>query len=146
MLQISELLVIFSIMDSLDSPLESALSYCGLQFSVNCNYCSSYSSLPILYLVQDNGWDISANAEETRAQNAFLAYQAFIIDPVENNPNNTNYITTLAGNNFTHDVFQQQRGYINKYTFNFGAQYTESLFIGVNLNSHEISYFESTML
>lgn len=27
--------------------------------------------LPILYLVQDNGWDISANAEETRAQNAY---------------------------------------------------------------------------
>jgi 2-oxoisovalerate dehydrogenase E1 component len=26
--------------------------------------------LPILYLVQDNGWDISANAVETRAQNA----------------------------------------------------------------------------
>ncbi|ARN77906.1 tungsten formylmethanofuran dehydrogenase [Nonlabens spongiae] len=27
--------------------------------------------LPILYLVQDNGWDISANAAETRAQNAY---------------------------------------------------------------------------
>ena len=27
--------------------------------------------LPILYFVQDNGWDISANAAETRAQNAF---------------------------------------------------------------------------
>jgi 2-oxoisovalerate dehydrogenase E1 component len=27
-------------------------------------------SLPILYLVQDNEWDISANAEETRAQDA----------------------------------------------------------------------------
>jgi 2-oxoisovalerate dehydrogenase E1 component len=26
--------------------------------------------LPIIFLVQDNGWDISANAEETRAQNA----------------------------------------------------------------------------
>ncbi len=26
--------------------------------------------LPVLYLVQDNGWDISANAEETRAQDA----------------------------------------------------------------------------
>jgi len=26
--------------------------------------------LPILYVVQDNGWDISANEEETRAQNA----------------------------------------------------------------------------
>ncbi|WP_228852426.1 alpha-ketoacid dehydrogenase subunit alpha/beta [Aegicerativicinus sediminis] len=27
--------------------------------------------LPILYLVQDNGWDISANEKETRAQSAF---------------------------------------------------------------------------
>lgn len=33
--------------------------------------------LPILYLVQDNGWDISANREETRAQNAFEYAQGF---------------------------------------------------------------------
>jgi 2-oxoisovalerate dehydrogenase E1 component len=33
--------------------------------------------LPILYLVQDNGWDISANAEETRAQNAAEYAQGF---------------------------------------------------------------------
>jgi len=33
--------------------------------------------LPILYLVQDNGWDISANAEETRAQNAFEYAKGF---------------------------------------------------------------------
>ena len=33
--------------------------------------------LPILYLVQDNGWDISANAEETRAQNAYEYAQGF---------------------------------------------------------------------
>src|SRR5690554_4024571 len=33
--------------------------------------------LPILYLVQDNGWDISANAEETRAQSAFEYAQGF---------------------------------------------------------------------
>jgi 2-oxoisovalerate dehydrogenase E1 component len=32
---------------------------------------ASLKQLPILYLVQDNGWDISANAAETRAQNAF---------------------------------------------------------------------------
>ncbi|MEO1263706.1 MAG: thiamine pyrophosphate-dependent enzyme [Bacteroidota bacterium] len=32
---------------------------------------------PILFLVQDNGWDISANAEETRAQNAFEYAQGF---------------------------------------------------------------------
>ena len=31
---------------------------------------AALKQLPILYLVQDNGWDISANAAETRAQNA----------------------------------------------------------------------------
>lgn len=32
---------------------------------------AALKQLPIIYLVQDNGWDISANAAETRAQNAF---------------------------------------------------------------------------
>lgn len=32
---------------------------------------AALKQLPILYLIQDNGWDISANAKETRAQNAF---------------------------------------------------------------------------
>ncbi|MCB0458388.1 MAG: tungsten formylmethanofuran dehydrogenase, partial [Flavobacteriaceae bacterium] len=31
---------------------------------------AALKQFPILYLVQDNGWDISANAEETRAMNA----------------------------------------------------------------------------
>ena len=31
---------------------------------------AALKQLPIIYLVQDNGWDISANAEETRAQDA----------------------------------------------------------------------------
>jgi 2-oxoisovalerate dehydrogenase E1 component len=34
--------------------------------------------LPILYLVQDNGWDISANAEETRAQSASEYAKGFL--------------------------------------------------------------------
>lgn len=32
---------------------------------------------PIIFLVQDNGWDISANAAETRAQNAFEYAKGF---------------------------------------------------------------------
>lgn len=38
---------------------------------------AALKQLPILYLVQDNGWDISANEEETRAQNAFEYAQGF---------------------------------------------------------------------
>ncbi len=38
---------------------------------------AALKQLPILYLVQDNGWDISANAAETRAQNAAEYAQGF---------------------------------------------------------------------
>ncbi len=38
---------------------------------------AALKQLPILYLVQDNGWDISANEAETRAQNAFEFAKGF---------------------------------------------------------------------
>ena len=38
---------------------------------------AALKQLPIIYLVQDNGWDISANALETRAQNAFDYIKGF---------------------------------------------------------------------
>ncbi|OZV67138.1 alpha-ketoacid dehydrogenase subunit alpha/beta [Winogradskyella aurantia] len=38
---------------------------------------AALKQMPILYLVQDNGWDISANAAETRAQNAYEYAKGF---------------------------------------------------------------------
>ncbi|MEO6347437.1 MAG: thiamine pyrophosphate-dependent enzyme [Aquaticitalea sp.] len=38
---------------------------------------AALKQLPILYLVQDNDWDISANAAETRAQNAYEYAKGF---------------------------------------------------------------------
>ncbi|RMA57655.1 alpha-ketoacid dehydrogenase subunit alpha/beta [Ulvibacter antarcticus] len=38
---------------------------------------AALKQLPILYLVQDNGWDISANEAETRAQNAYEYARGF---------------------------------------------------------------------
>ena len=38
---------------------------------------AALKQLPILYLVQDNGWDISATASEIRAMNAFEYVQGF---------------------------------------------------------------------
>ncbi|MGB6152966.1 MAG: thiamine pyrophosphate-dependent enzyme [Pricia sp.] len=38
---------------------------------------AALKQMPILYLVQDNDWDISANAAETRAQNAFEYAKGF---------------------------------------------------------------------
>jgi len=38
---------------------------------------AALKQLPIIYVIQDNEWDISANAEETRAQNAYEYIQGF---------------------------------------------------------------------
>ncbi len=38
---------------------------------------AALKQLPVLYLVQDNGWDISATAEETRAMDAFTYAKGF---------------------------------------------------------------------
>jgi 2-oxoisovalerate dehydrogenase E1 component len=52
---------------------------------------AALKQLPILYLVQDNDWDISANSAETRAMNAFEYAQGFKgIEAV-----------TIDGNDFT---------------------------------------------
>jgi 2-oxoisovalerate dehydrogenase E1 component len=38
---------------------------------------AALKQMPIIFLIQDNGWDISANAAETRAQNAFEYAKGF---------------------------------------------------------------------
>jgi 2-oxoisovalerate dehydrogenase E1 component len=38
---------------------------------------AALKKLPVLFLIQDNGWDISANAAETRAQDAYEFIQGF---------------------------------------------------------------------
>ena len=55
--------------------------------------------LPILYLIQDNGWDISANAAETRAQNA--AEYAAGFHGIE--------VVSIVGNDFTNCYLQLQQ-------------------------------------
>lgn len=60
-----------------DSEIENPISVCSLGDAsvtegeiAEAFQMAALKQMPILYLVQDNGWDISANAEETRAQNA----------------------------------------------------------------------------
>ena len=67
-----------------DSSLENPISVCSLGDAsvtegeiAEAFQMAALKQMPILYLVQDNGWDISANAAETRAQNAFEYAQGF---------------------------------------------------------------------
>ena len=67
-----------------DNPSDSPVVVCSLGDAsvtegeiAEAFQMAALKQLPILYLVQDNGWDISANAAETRAQNAFEYIKGF---------------------------------------------------------------------
>lgn len=85
--------------------------------------------------------------EGVGAQNAFLGYQSFIIDPV--NPDdgqNTEYISNLGSGTFNQEYNFLSDGQNSKFTFNLGAQVTDNLYFGLNLNSLTIDYRQSTLL
>ena len=67
-----------------DKSIENPISVCSLGDAsvtegeiAEAFQMAALKQMPILYLVQDNGWDISANAAETRAQNAYEYAQGF---------------------------------------------------------------------
>lgn len=67
-----------------DTSIENPITVCSLGDAsvtegeiAEAFQMAALKQMPILYLVQDNGWDISANAAETRAQNAFEYAQGF---------------------------------------------------------------------
>lgn len=79
-------------------------------------------------------------------QQAFLGYQAFILEPDADDDDNTTYFSNLADGTFDHDYLYSSTGYNGKISFNFAAQYEDNLYIGINLNSHFIDYQRSSSL
>lgn len=79
-------------------------------------------------------------------QQAFLGYQAFILEPDANDDDNTTYFSNLADGDFEHDYLYFETGYNGKITFNIATQYQDNLYLGLNLNSHFIDYQKTTSL
>ncbi|MBK0371146.1 transporter [Flavobacterium agrisoli] len=79
------------------------------------------------------------------AQQAFLGYQGYIINPVSNTTDNTQYVSNvLAGGNYYQENEVYTSGYNGKFTFNLGTQYDDFLYLGMNLNLHTIDYRRSS--
>lgn len=71
------------------------------------------------------------------AQQAFLAYNAYIINPLSNDPNNTAYSSNVpGGGNYYQENSITTEGYNGKLSFNAATSYKDKLYIGINLNSH----------
>jgi hypothetical protein len=115
-------------------------------------FADSAQGYPLSLFQLQGGESISSlytylgETEGTAAQNAFLAYQGYIIDPLEDIPNNTSYYANTGSGRFTQDYIEYTDGYMGQYTLNFSTQYTNNLYFGLNLNTHSIDYLESSYI
>ena len=75
------------------------------------------------------------------AQQAFLGFQAGVIDPIDIDDNlNTEYFSLASGDNLLQDFRQSTTGYNSKFSANLSGQYQENLHFGASLNFHSILY------
>ena len=96
----------------------------------------------------DDLYQFLGETEGFQAQQAFLGFQSFVIDPNDiNDPNNTTYFSNaLYPNGVDQEYTVLSRGYNRKFTVNLGGQYQESLFLGANLNVHDVDFRKVTII
>lgn len=73
-------------------------------------------------------------------QQAFLGFDSYILEPDTYDDNNTMYTSNIVAGNFNQVYNYSATGYNGKVSFNAAAQYTDDLYIGLNLNSHFLNY------
>lgn len=116
--------------------------------SIDSHFLNQAQGLP-LSLLSFNGSLSDAYArlgeqEGTRAQEALLAYEGFILNPVDDTPDNTAYTSNVSAGTFDQEYLFESTGYNGKFSINGSLQLHEKFYLGVNLNSHFINYDEIT--
>lgn len=108
------------------------------------NYFLSYANGIPLNVLQNSSY----GQLDHGGQQAFLGYQAYVINPVDaTNTNNTQYVSNVpAGGNYYQENSISSTGYNGKLSFNAATSYKDKLFIGINLNSHFTDFRQSTSL
>lgn len=79
-------------------------------------------------------------------QQAFLGFQAGIIEPTEDVDANTSYFSNAEYSSVNQQYLQSTSGYNSKFTLNFAGQYQENLYLGASLNFHSVLYDRLTLL
>lgn len=125
------------------SNFDNSVFASGIGRSSASSYFLSYANgIPLTYL-QNYSFDQLTFAE----QQAFLGYQAYIINPLdETNPNNVGYYSGVPGGvnyNQTNELITT--GFNSKFTINGAAKYKELFSFGLNLNVHFVDYNQSTI-
>ena len=79
------------------------------------------------------------------AQQAFLGYQGYLIDPVSSDLSNTEYTNAQNGNTFDQDYQYTTFGNSSKFSFNAAAQLSDQFYLGLNLNAHTFDFTRNTI-
>lgn len=124
------------------SNLNNALFSAGTNPSNSiANYFLSYANGVPLNILEDSKYNELGHG----AQQAFLGYQGYIINPINTNPTNTNYRSNVpTGGNYYQENTIITQGYNGKLSFNAATSYKDKLYIGINLNSHFVDFTQSS--
>ncbi|POY39611.1 transporter [Flavobacterium alvei] len=105
------------------------------------NYFLSYANGVPLNVLQDSYYGELDNG----GQQAFLGYQAYVINPLIDVPNNTNYTSNVTpGGNYYQENSIYSSGYNGKLSFNISTSNENKFYIGANLNSHFTDYVRTS--
>lgn len=108
--------------------------------SIDKYFLSYANGLPLRTLEDNDYRNLSSSNQQ-----AYLGYNAYIIDPATNERENTLYTSNVP----TDGSYYQQnevlsQGYDGKLSFNAATSYKDKLYIGINLNSHFTDYRKSS--
>nr|WP_198999998.1 outer membrane protein transport protein [Flavobacterium sp. ASV13] len=78
-------------------------------------------------------------------QQAYFGYKGFVINPVSDTNNNTQYTSNVpAGGNYYQENAIYSRGYNSKLSFNIATSYKDRIYLGANLNVHITDFRRSS--
>src|SRR5690606_42028253 len=64
----------------------------------------------------------------SRYQNAFLGYDTYILEAVQNSPNNTAYYSNIPAGTYEQSSYVSSKGYNGKLGFNIATQYDDRFY------------------
>lgn len=130
---------------------ENTNNYDNTIFSAGTNPTNSVSNYFVSYANQNGGVALSTLQNSFYEQlnyadaQAFLGYQGYIINPSEDVPGNTLYVSNVpGGGNYYQENAFVSTGYNAKLTVNFATQYQDWLYLGINTNFYNTDYRQSS--